>query len=127
MNYIYDLASLDRALALELDPVLRSLFDARREVVAAGDTEYLVVEPGDTEADVVRHVGFSPLVNPIDERRFPDPAFVPHWDWLADHGGWFELIQCFGSRFGYVLLIRDAEGVPPDLLALCRRYAGDRL
>lgn len=126
MNHIYDMASLERVMAVDLDPKLRSLLAARAEFVAAGHTEYLIVIPGDTEADIVRQVGFSPLVNPIDGVRFPDPAFHPHWDWLADQGCWFELIETFGSSFAYVLLIQDANGVPPDLLTLCRRYAGDR-
>ena len=73
---------------------------------------------------MVRAVGFSPLHEPIAGARYPHPDFHPHWDWLADLGGWFELVETFGGTFAYVLLVQDADGVPPDLLAMCRRYAG---
>ena len=125
MVHIYDRAGMARALTLDTVPTLLK----RRIETLADDlidyTEYLVIKAGDTEADIVRHVGFSPLINPIDGVRFPDPAFHPHWDWLQDHGGWFELIETFGSTFAYVLLIQDSEGLPPHLVTLCQRYAGE--
>lgn len=133
MIHLHDRAGMARALTLDLDRALRALLKAHIDHLTAGEhdltdwTEFLIVQPGDSEADIVRHVGFSPLVEPIDGHRFPDPAFQPHWDWLARHGGgWFEMICTFGSTFAYVLLIQDAEGVPLDMLALCHRYAGMR-
>lgn len=128
MLYLYDRATMAHALTLDLDPRLHRLLTDR--VAALGEdladwTEYLVVEPGDSEADIVRHVGFSPFVEPFDGIRFGQPGFHAHWDWLAQHDGWFELIQTFGSTFAYVLLIADAEGVPPELLSLCTFYAGE--
>ena len=129
MLHLHDRATMARALKLDLNPQLRKLLAERIGGLATGDhdltnwTEYLVVEPGDTEADIIRHVGFSPLIEPIDGARFGDSDFAPYWDWLCDHDGWYELIITFGSTFAYILLIRDADRVPPDLRALCRRYA----
>lgn len=124
MIHLYDRATMAHALALDLDPTLLSLLKDR--IGALGEalidwTEYLIVEPGDTEADIVRHVGFSPLVEPIDGKRFGEPGFHAHWDWLVDHGGWFELSVSFGSTFAYVMFIKDADRVPADLLDLCRK------
>lgn len=127
MIHLYDRATIAGALTLHLDPSLRRLLAERIDALTdelLDHTEYLVVEPGDTEAEIVRAVGFSPLVEPFEGARFGTPAFWPHWDWLANHGGIYELIESFGSSFAYVLLIREAEGVPADLLALCRTYAG---
>lgn len=131
MIHLHDRAGMERTLTLSLDPHLHALLKVHIDHLTAGDddltdwTEFLIVQPGDTEADIVRHVGFSPLAEPIDGIRFPNPAFQPHWDWLAQHdGGWFEMICTFGSTFAYVLLIRDAEGVSRDLLNLCRHYVG---
>jgi hypothetical protein len=125
MLHLYNRATMAYALTLNLHPQLHVLLS--RRIAALGEelidwTEYLIIQPGDTEADIVRHVGFSPLVAPIDGARFGGAGFHPHWDYLADVGGWFELIETFGSTFAYVLLIQNAEGVPRDLLALCRRY-----
>ena len=61
------LVGLDEDLGATSADVIRVLADRvaalRTEFGDLTDhTEFLVVEPGDTEADIVRHVGFSPLV-----------------------------------------------------------------
>jgi hypothetical protein len=125
MLHLYDRATMVHALTLPLDPRLHRLLAERIGALTADlidYTEYLVVEAGDTEADIVRHVGLSPLVEPIDGIRYGELGFVPHWDWIADRDGWFELIFTFGSAFAYVLLIEDAAGVTAELRRLCRGY-----
>lgn len=122
MLHFYDRAGFARALTLDLDPRLHRLLADR--IGALNDdlidhTEYLVVQAGDTEADIIREIGLSPLVEPIDTHRYGDPGFHPHWDWLAKHDGWFEVGFTFGSAFAYVLIIQDAKGVPAELLSLC--------
>lgn len=118
-------AAMARALTLDLDPhllaVLRQRIDDLDHLL--DDTEFLIVVAGDSEPDIVREVGFSPLVEPIDGIRFGAPGFEPFWDHLVDHGGWFELSLSFGSTFAYGLFVQDAAGIIPDLRALCRRYA----
>jgi hypothetical protein len=126
MLHFYDRATIARARSLDLDPKLHALLAERINGLGEGLidwTEYLVVQPGDTEGDIVRHVGFSPLIEPIDGARFRATTFSPSWDYIADHAGWFELIFTFGSTFAYVLFVQDADGVPADLLDLCRVYA----
>ncbi len=125
MLHLHNQETMALALAGDLDPTLHRLLTER--IAALGEelidlTEYLVVESGDTEADIIREVGISPLVEPIDGKRFDEPGFSPQWDWLVDHGGWFEMIVTFGSTFAYVLFIEDADRVPTDLLDLCRHY-----
>ncbi|MDO7833675.1 hypothetical protein Q4610_01325 [Sphingobium sp. HBC34] len=63
---------------------------------------------------------FSPLER--EGRRWGDPGFQTWWDWLHDHGGWFELIYCVGnSGFAFVLFLEDADGDGlADLLTMCR-------
>lgn len=122
MLHFYDRATIAHALTLDLEPTLRRLLHKR--IGALGDdlidhTEFLVVQPGDTEADIVRHVGFSPMIEPIDGKRFEHEGFHPFWDWLADHGGWFEMIVTFGSTFAYVLFIADGQD---ELQRMCRRF-----
>lgn len=118
-------AAMARALTLDLDPRLIAILRRRSDDLdhLLDETEFLIVVAGDSECDIVRKVGFSPLVEPIGGIRFGAPGFDPFWDYLVDHGGWFELSVSFGSTFGYCLLIQDANGVIPDLIALCRRYA----
>lgn len=127
MLHLYDRATMARALRLDLDPQLRRLLAQRIGSLAEeliDWTEYLVVDPTfDSEADIVRQVGFSPLVDPIDGIRFGCAGFNPGHDWLQDHGGYFEMIITFGSTFAYVLLIRAQAEADPPLLRFCRLYA----
>lgn len=115
------------ALTLDLDPRLHTLLGERIE--ALGEdlldyTEFLVVQPGDTEDDIARHIGLSPLIEPIDGVRFGGTAaFHPHWDWMAAHDGYWELLFTFGSTFAYIVFVIDADGVLPELRQLCRRYS----
>ncbi|MHA6723806.1 hypothetical protein [Sphingomonas sp. RS2018] len=127
MLHFYDRVTIAHALSLDLDPRLHKLLAVRIAALPGSlidHTEYLVVEAGDTEADIVRHVGFSPLIEPIDGARFGEPGFHPFWDYLQDRNGWFEMIVTFGSTFAYVLLIQDAETRLPELLTMCRRCGG---
>ncbi len=127
MMHFYDRAGFARALSLDLDPHLHALLTKR-----IGDltedlidyTEYLVVEPGDTEADIVRHIGLSPLIEPMDGICYGEPGFRPHWDFIAAHDGWFELLFTFGSTFAYVVFIQDADGVRAELRRMCGAFAG---
>ena len=128
MIHLFDRATMVHAMTLDLEPRLRRLLAERIAGLNTefGDltdyTEFLIVEPADTEADITRHVGFSPLIDPVNGHRWPDPRFQPGWDYLADHGGWFELIVTFGSTFAYVLLIADAANEQADLQAMCRAH-----
>ncbi len=126
MLHFYDRASMAQALTLNLSPELHLLLSAR--ILALEEdlidwTEYLVVEAGDSEADIVRHVGFSPLVEPFDGIRFGEPSFHPHWDWLIDHAGWYEMSVSYGSTFAYVLFIEKSRFPPDALAALCAEHA----
>jgi hypothetical protein len=124
--HFYDRAGFALALTLNLDPALHRLLSDR---IAALDgdlidqTEYLIVQPGDTKADIVSAIGWSPLVNPIDGCRYGDPGFIAPWDWLQRHQGWYEMIVTVGNGgFAYIIFIEDAPDADAVLLRLCRTH-----
>ena len=111
-----------------IDPTLRQLLADRVHDWTATDllelTHVLIVQAGNTEEDILDAVAFSPLINSLNDQRFGSKGFTPAWDWLERHDGWFELIATVGdSGFAFVLFIEDAEGVDPELRALCHAYA----
>ena len=129
MITIYDRAAMARVLTLDLDPQLRRLLERRYAslVTPWGDltdwTEWIILEPDDSEDDIVREVGFSPLIEPIDGARFGNKGFLPFWDHLPPASFPFVLLPLFCSTFAYVLIVPDIDGILPELLALCRLYA----
>lgn len=131
MITIYDRAAMAHVLSLDLSPQLRRLLERRFAALVTpyGDltdcTEWLILEPGDTEADIVREVGFSPLVEPMEGIRFGEPGFQPFWDSLGWEDGHYVMTQTFGSSFGYVIIMSDRDGGFSELLNLCCRYGND--
>ena len=126
MITIYDRAAMAAVPALNLDPQLAGLLMDRIAHLPpdlVDWTEFVAIEPDDTEADIAREVGFSPLIEPIDGARFGGAGFNPFWDYLSYRDGWWEMIVTFGSTFATVLLVPDAIGVLPELRAMCCRYS----
>jgi hypothetical protein len=111
---LYDRATITAALRQPLEPELHSLIADRWSDAIASDlddlTHILVVQRGDTEADIVEAIGFSPV---------DDDAPKP--DWQERHVEYHELIYCVGnSGIAFLVLVERADGVLPGLLDLCR-------
>jgi hypothetical protein len=121
MIALHDRVSIESALRSNLDCQLRQLMnDCLSQTIRATRydladfTSLVIVEPGDTDDDICCEIGFSPLSNLANDVRLQRGV-------LKAHSGWFELVFLIGNDgFAYVLFVKDAEGVEPDLLALCR-------
>lgn len=109
MRIIRALSDMDSSL----DPAVERLVRQRLEMLAEYEEElarFIITEPGDTIADVEKEIGFA----------FSEAL----WEWVIDHGGLFEapfITSDDGS--GNVLLVKDGEGVDPELVSLCRANA----
>lgn len=127
MILIHDRASAARALDRDLDCHVRVAVEAELALLTSGEhdltdwTDILVVEPGDTDANIRREAGFSPFVDPLSGARFDELGFEPGWDLLTLGGGVYRIVFTFGSTHATILLVPD--GVLPELLDLCRRHA----
>lgn len=120
-------AAIQHAAETHPDLTLRSLLSLRIAGMQSYGCDlaelvtFLVIEPGDTLPNIEAALGFSPLVNFVDGVRYPDPEFIPSWEWVEAHAGWFEAVFVLtDAGFGWVLWIADQPGVPVDLLHLCR-------
>ncbi|SFR84756.1 hypothetical protein [Sphingomonas jatrophae] len=115
MQLIDTTAALARALVSPLAPNIKRLLTLRRTQLGTieGAARFIVVEPGDTVADVERALAF-PLA---DEGE-------PCFDWAADHDGLFEAaFNLSDDSAADVMLVPDTDGIDSDLLALCRFHA----
>ena len=117
-------ASLDPGLRRLLAVRSRQLEDDTEPGVELGDLAHFhAVEPGDDTAAVAAALGFPVDANLVDGVRFGEPNFTPSWEWLEDHGGWFEAAFVVSDDgFGHVLLVPDRPDTDPRLLALCREH-----
>lgn len=85
----------------------------------------IVVEPGDTAADLEAVMGFSIFEGIFDSSRFGDENFAPSFEFAqAVSGDLFELVYVVSdSGYGYDIFVVNRVGVDPNLLAFCQTYA----
>ncbi len=108
MNILHTWAELE---ALPADPTLRSLLDLRRDqLIEHGELSELgcivIIQPGDTLEAVEAAVSFPIATNIIDGIRFPDPAFMPAWEWTLRHGIYWEVAYVLSDDgSGFVLIV----------------------
>jgi hypothetical protein len=116
MLNIIDSAAVARALDSPLDGRIKAFLVLRADQLSEHiDTDlgelahWIVVEPGDGVSELETAAGY-PIIT--------KPAF----EWVLDHGGFYELPTILSDDgFGVVLIIPEREGVDPDLLKLCRQ------
>lgn len=88
-----------------LDPHLRALIGLRawqmdddRTRPLSDIVQFVVVQPGDTSEAIHKAVGF-----PITW----DQAEQPSFEWMEDHGPWFELAYALTDDFGLLVFVAD--------------------
>ena len=128
MLEIRSTASMRRTLSGPLDPTLKQALSRRFEQLP-DDYDlselgcFIIMQPGDPLAAIEEALGFSPLGNFVDGSRYGESAFAPSWEFIEDHGAWFELCFVQGNAgYGSVLFVPDSDNIDPTLLALCRFY-----
>lgn len=100
------------------DPETAALLRLRRDqLMDCGDLTdigtFAIVEPGDPLADIELALGFPVTMDGS-----------PTWEWVLRHSSIFEApIILSDDGFGHVLIVPDADGIDPHLLALCRANA----
>lgn len=104
----------------ELDPELRALLglrawqlDVERDRPLSDTIRFVVVQPGDPPEVINEAVGF-----PITWEQADQPSF----EWMEDHGSWFEIAYVLTDDFGLLVLVADDPGVDFGLRFNCLGY-----
>ena len=121
--------AMARARATILNPWLRRRLALReRQVFDAGCRvgdlgPIIVVQNHDPLSDVERAAGLPIATNLVDGAAYPDPDFVPSWEWCEGDHGWFELLYVTSDDgSGAVLFVPDRDGVDATLRAIVRMF-----
>ena len=131
MITIYDSANMQLVLEGPFDPDLKAILLERLALLAefsewdlADLAHFIIVEPGDSIEAIESELGINPLVNIVDDARYPDPAFDPSFEFCIARAGYFDLTFALcDSGLANCLLVPDRDDIEPTLLALCRSYA----
>lgn len=125
-------ASVEAALTSPMiDPDLRDLIARRTgqlDVEPDRDlgevVQFHAVEPGDHLTVIDAALGFPILQNLATGEQFGWPEFTPSFEWMQDHGRWFEVVYTLTDDFGVIVFVKDDPGIEFDVHALCLEYAG---
>ena len=130
MITIYDSLEMQDLLSGPIDPDLKSILLERLNLLAEYSEfdlseliNVIVVEPGDSMEAIAKEIGVSPLQNIVDDVRYPDPTFVPSWEFCITRKGYtdFTFTLC-DAGLAICLLVPDRDDIEPQLLELCRVF-----
>jgi len=115
-----------------LDPMMRAFLVKRIEHMAkdwAPDQwfdfgQLLILEEGDDPA-IVETAGCLRLTgSPFGAARLGDPGFAPAWEWVDDHGSFYEVAMVVSDDGGFfIVVIPKSIDTSPALLALCEQLS----
>lgn len=84
----------------------------------------VIVEPGDTLADVDAALNHQLLLNDYSGRRYVDAGFIPCFETLIEHPTFYEMFFVEGGgEVGISVVIPKSPDIDAELLALCVRHA----
>ena len=126
---VFVVTSPQLALGIE-DPDVRRLVWTRFHQITDGEAydydrhgELIVVEPGDSVADLEEASG-CPLLHNYEGTRFGDPEFVPALEAIEDHWGCYEMVAILNDDgFGIALYVPKHPHIDADLLAMCAAHS----
>jgi hypothetical protein len=127
MRVLRDSTSINKEIHSCPDPLMAQLLASHLEFVseypsASDSITAFMVEPGDTLEAIDIAMDHRFLSNHYSGRRLGDPAFVPCFETLEDHGSFYEMFFIEGDD-GIAMLIPKRQSIDPRLLAICAAHA----
>jgi len=103
------------------DPLVQQRY---AEISAAGEVHFVIVQVGDTVAEIEQQCGFPILRNWLDDTCFGDAGFTPCFEALEEHARCYEMAFILNDDgYGIDIFIPKVIGIDPELLAMCTQYA----
>ena len=85
---------------------------------------FILVEAGDTSEQIELETGYSMLRSLFTDTVYGDDDFMPDFEYLEDHGSFFEAVYIYtDSGFAVVLIVPKEEGIDGKILELCTEFA----
>lgn len=104
-----------------LDPALRALIglrvwqvDTDRRRPLGEILQIVVIQPNDSPEVIHAAVGFPVCWDQADQ---------PGWEWMNDHGSWFELAYVLTDDFGMLVFVADHPETNDTLRFNCLGFA----
>ncbi len=107
------------AMASIDDPIVQQRFSE-----LDGDVHFVIVQVGDSVADIESECGFPILTNMVDGSQFGDDEFVPCAEVIESHLHCYELAFLFSDDAPEtILFVPKVVGIDAQLIAMCQSFA----
>ena len=126
MIIVRDLSSIQQISNMEIRRlVTQRMEDLGGDAFDANALGYfLVVESGDAIEAINAQLGFDILCNRFTGIRYDQPGFTPSFEFVEEFPACYDVVFVLSDDgYGVEVFVQKANGVPPDLLAMCHRYA----
>ena len=85
---------------------------------------FILVEPGDTSEQIESATGYSLLKSLFNGTTYGEPDFTPDFEYLEDHGRFYEAVFIFTDNgFAVVMIVPKEAGIDIRILELCAEFA----
>ena len=102
----------------------RLAFYAEYEEPLADLYKLILIEPGDTLADLDVEFNGAFLINHYSGRRYGDSGFKPAFEVLEDYPGFYAMLFCEGDGgFGIEVIVPKASDIDAGLQSVCAQFA----
>ena len=103
---------------------IRLAFYAEYEEPLGDLFKMILVEPGDTLADLDGEFNGAFLINHYSSRRYGDLGFKPAFQVLEEYPGFYAILFCEGDGgFGIEVIVPKSSDIDARLLGLCAQFA----
>jgi hypothetical protein len=126
MIIVRDLSSIQQISNMEImELVTQRMADLGGDAFDANALGYfLVVEISDAIEAINAQLGFDILCNRFTGIRYDQPGFTPSFEFVEEFPACYDIVFVLSDDgYGVEMFVQKANGVPPDLLAMCQRYA----
>jgi hypothetical protein len=85
---------------------------------------FILVEPGDTSEHIELATGYALLKSLFNGTVYGDTDFSPDFEYLENHGGFYEAVYIFtDGGFAVILIVPKEVGIDGRILAVCAEFA----
>ena len=126
MIVVRDHSTIDQISNLQIrELVQQRINDLGGEAFDSNELGYfLVVESSDTLEAWSAQLGFDMLRNRFTGIRFNDTGFTPSFEFVEEFPACYDMVFVLDDTgIGVEIFVPKAEGIDPDLIAMCRMYA----
>lgn len=126
MIVVRDISAIQKISSAAISELVRERIDELGGEAFDADTlgYFLVLEAVDNIEAIHAQLGFDILCNRMTGVRYDQADFTPSFEFIEKLEACYDMVFILSDDgYGVEVFVPKGEGVDPDLIAMCQRYA----